>query len=256
MKKFRKIWDEDKNAFVRRTKGLTPRDAYATFLAAYPECEGDVTLTAFLNQRSMLGAAGKPTHNFCRKPRPIGAEQVKKGYVRIKVGQPNVWMIKAKWVYMQTHPNEDLSERSNYIFLDGDTRNFDPENIERVPPRCMGLFNLMGGCERGRPELTRVRLAQAKLKLASLDLGEKLGLTSNLGSGRRFREDVNGYAESYRNRPEVRERIRKRSKERWQALKKDPAKLAEWYESQRKYSREWARRHRKAKKEMDNGKSV
>lgn len=198
MKHFRKIWDAQKNEWLKTTKGMTPSEAYAKFLEAFPEA-ADVTRVAFCNQRSRMGAAGVCTNpSFTRAPRPLYSEQIKKGLVRIKIAQPNVWISKAKWVYMQAHPEEDFSERSNYIFLDGDTRNFYPENIARVPLNLIGIFNQLGGTVRGDAEATKIRLAQAKLKKASLDLGEKIGVTVTYGHSRKFRIDVNAYAKKYR----------------------------------------------------------
>lgn len=200
MKKFRKIWTDKLNAWLLTTKGMTTKDAYALFLRTFPEIT-DVTRCAFSNQRSKMGASGECyNRNFLRKPRPLYSEQVKKGYVRIKVAMPNVWMQKSKWVYMETHPWEDFSERSNYVFLDGDNRNFDPLNIERIPLRCMGLFNLMGGCEVGNPEVTRIRILIVRLKLARFDLGEKIGQTVKYGVSRSFRHELNHRAKVYRRR--------------------------------------------------------
>lgn len=252
MKKFRKVWDAEKNEFLKATKGLHRLDALATFYAAYPELRGDVSSTAFFNQRSRMGAAGEPSHHFCRKPRPLYSEQVKKGYVRIKVGQPNVWMSKAKWVYMNAHPDEGLSERSNYIFLDGDNRNFAPDNIARVPLKLMGVFNLLGGCERGNPEATKLRIAQAKLKVASMDLAEKIGEVAFVPcKGRVMRvykprrnERARAYSKKVTADPKKRKRRNEWSKVYLAEKRLDP----EWVEKNRRYAREWAKRKREERK--------
>ena len=245
MKNFRKIWDDEKNAFVKSTKGMTPGDAYAAFLERYPGI--DVTRVAFCNQRSRLGAAGVCTNpNFARTPKPLYSEQIKKGLVRIKIAQPNVWISKAQFVYMQAHPEEDYSERSNYIFLDGDTRNFDPDNIARVSLKIIGIFAQMGGTVRGNAEATRIRLAQAKLKSATYDLGEKIGTVVTVGHSRIFRTDRNAAARKYQRNayadPEKRKRRNEKAREYERRRKaNDP----EYREKLRMYSREWARAHRK-----------
>lgn len=251
MKRFRKIWDEEKKDFLRRTEGLPRLDALATFYAAYPELRGDVSPTAFFDQRSRVGAAEKRPNGYkgARSPRPIGAEQVKKDYVRVKVGQPSVWWPKAKWVYHNAHPDEDLSERSNYIFLDGDNRNFDPENIRRVPLRAMGVFNSMGGRVEGDPEATGARVAMALLKQAELDAGERLGLVVKMGAGRRFREDVNACARKLSKAvtadPERRAKRAEKARQYLAEKRLDP----EWMERKRKYAREWAKRKREERKQ-------
>lgn len=253
MKKFRKIWDAEKNNFLKATKGLHKLDALATFYAAYPELRGDVTPTAFFNQRSRMGAAGKPSHHFCRKPRPLYSEQVKKGYVRIKVAQPNVWWPKAKLVYHNAHPDEDLSERSNYVFLDGDNRNFSPDNIARVPLKLMGVFTLLGGTEEGCPEATRVRLAQAKLKVASLDLAEKVGevafVTHNGRTMRVYKPRRNELARA-RSKKISADPERRRRRNEWAKVYLAKKRLdPEWVEKYRKYNREWAKRKREERKQ-------
>ena len=254
MKKFRKIWDEEKKDFLRRTEGLPRLDALATFYAAYPECVGDVSPAAFFDQRSQVGAAEKRPNGYkgARTPRPIGAEQVKKGYVRIKVGQPNVWMSKAKWVYKNAHPGEDLSERSNYVFLDGDNRNFSPDNIERVSLKLMCVFNLLGGCERGNPEATRVRIAQAKLRVASLDLAEKVGevaLVPCKGRTMRvYKPRRNELARAYRKKITADPKRRGRRNEWVKGYLAKKRLDPEWVEKRRRYAREWAKRKREERK--------
>ena len=182
MKHFRKCWDEEKTAFVKSTKGMNRRDALQRFRELYPDT--DITDVAFYNYRSRVGAA-EPGHDHgSTKAKPLYSEQLKKGYIRIKVAQPSVWIQKGKWVYMETHPWEDFSERSNYIFLDGNTRNFNPENIERVPIKLMSVFCNMGGTVKGEPECTRINLARARLKIAQLDALEKCGQVVNYNGGR------------------------------------------------------------------------
>ena len=246
MKKFRKVWTEEINEWLKTTKGLTPSEAYSLFLKTYPDIT-DVTRTAFCNQRSRMKCAGKCTNpNFSRKPRPLYSEQIKKNYVRIKIAQPNVWVSKAQWVYMETHPWEDFSERSNYIFLDGDNRNFHPDNIERVPLSVMGVFNLLGGTEKDSPDITRLRIAQAKLKLAIMDAGEKQGLVIKGGSGRVFIEERNRRAREYNSRPERKIIVRERAKKYREKLKREnPEKLLQISERHKIYAHEYYLRKKK-----------
>lgn len=246
MKKFRKVWTEEINEWLKTTKGLKPSEAYSLFLKTYPDIT-DVTRTAFCNQRSRMKCAGVCTNpHFSRKPRPLYSEQIKKNYVRIKIAQPNVWVSKAQWVYMETHPWEDFSERSNYIFLDGDNRNFHPDNIERVPLSVMGLFNLMGGTEKDSPDITRLRIAQAKLKLAIMDAGEKRGLVANGGGGRVFIEERNRRAREYNSRPKRKIIVRERAKKYREKLKREnPEKLLQIRERHKIYAREYYLRKKK-----------
>ena len=213
MKHFRKIWDEEKNEFLKTTKGMTRERALQAFREKWPEA--DITQTAFFNQRSRIGAAGKATYLGTRKAKPLYTEQEKKGYIRIKIAQPSVWISKAKWVYMETHPWEDFSERSNYIFLDGNTRNFAPDNIERVPIKYMSIFCNLGGTVPGAPECTRLNVLRAKLKMAQLDAMEKCGLVANYSGGRIVKKDAIEKQRKYRERNK--ERLTEKRKERYWA---------------------------------------
>ena len=146
MMRFRKIWDETTNSFIFAHKELVKdyKTFHALFMQNFPDSQ--VTYTAFKNQCSRLGVVQHHNPHVSTKKRPLYAEHCKKGYVRIKIAEPNVWVSKSKWVYMETHPWEDFTERSNYIFVDGNNRNFSPENIERVELKYMAQFNYCGGC--------------------------------------------------------------------------------------------------------------
>lgn len=249
MTKFRKIWNDVTNGFILDHKEMRKdyKAFYAAFIAQFPDSE--VTYTAFKNQCSRLGIADRGrSHKGARLPRPLYSEQIKKGYVRIKIAQPNVWVVKAKWVYMETHPWEDFSERSNYVFLDGDNRNFHPDNIERVPLRVMAQYNLMGGCIPGEPELTRLRIFLAKLKMAYFDYGEKHGLVAYNGTNRCIRTERNEKARLYRIRrwqdPEKKKMDMENRKKYHKRRMQDP----EYIEKLRKYQKEWIKKKRESMK--------
>lgn len=245
MKKFRKIWNDETNGFLAEHKDMKRKEIHEAFLARFPD--SDVTFTGLCNQLSRLGLRPHLKHGSTRR-RPLYSEQVKKGYIRIKVAEPNVWISKAKWVYMETHPWEDFTERSNYVFLDGDNRNFAPENIERVPLRLMSLYSQEGGVVAGHPELTRLRIALAKMKAAQLTAGDKAGLVVRYGGYRVFRDDVNRRAREYRMNPEVRRKHCERVKAYRERLRKeDPVKFEEMARRQKEYQKEWYRR-KKAEK--------
>lgn len=231
MQHFRKIWTEEINAWLKTTKGMTPGEAYSLFLKTYPNIT-DVTRTAFCNQRSRMGAAG-PSYNpkFSRAPRPLYSEQIKKGYVRIKIAQPNVWVSKAKWVYMETHPEEYeicSTTRANYIFLDGNTRNFHPDNIARVPLNIMSVFNSLGGTVDGNPELTWLRLTQAILKSKILDKMEECGKVNKYATYRSDKERAHERYLKQKARPGYKEHQREVAREYLRRLKVErPEKYAE-----------------------------
>ena len=239
MKKFRKIWDAEKNSWLLAHKDMERKAAYKLFLTSFPDIR-DVTEVAFYNQRSRIGAVCHKRPHGTTKRRPLYSEQIKKGYVRIKIAQPNVWISKSKWVYMETHPWEDFSERSNYIFLDGNTRNFSPANIERVPLKIMGIFGNMGGVVSGNPDMTRLTILRAKLLSAQLDAGDKAGLTARAGHGRLFIKERNRKMREYNSTPERRKLLCTRQKAYIQKLEAEqPKKFMRRAEKHKAYQKEW-----------------
>ena len=233
MEHFRKVWDDEKDAWLKAHKDMVRKDAYALFCKVFHDA--DISKNAFNTRRSVVGAAKYQRRGRCRAL-ALYSERVKKGYVRIKIAQPNVWISKGAWVYMETHPWEDFSEKSHYIFLDGDSRNFRAENIERVPLSLMGIFNSLGGCVRGRADLTRLNLLRARLLSARLDVGERMGLTVVQGHCRKFREERNLRMRVYNSDPERRKLINERAREYYRRLKSEnPQK----YEEIRKRHREY-----------------
>ena len=233
MEHFRKVWDDEKDAWLKAHKDMARKDAYALFCKVFHDA--DISQSAFNTRRSVVGAAKYQRRGRCRAL-ALYSERVKKGYVRIKIAQPNVWISKGAWVYMETHPWEDFSEKSHYIFLDGNSRNFSPDNIERVPFKIMAIFGNLGGRVQGNPDLTRLNIARAKLISARLDAGERLGLTLRQGPSRIFREEANNRMRIYRSDPERRKLINERAREYYRRVKSEnPQK----YEEIRKRHREY-----------------
>jgi hypothetical protein len=133
VKHFRKIWSESLNGWIVAHKELPRWECYKFMLDEHPAL--DVSYTAFKNQCSRLKIT-RPNPHPPRPQRPLYSEHIKKGYLRIKIAQPNVWMSKSKWVYLESHPGEYediMTHRYNFIFLDGDNHNFAPDNIAKVP---------------------------------------------------------------------------------------------------------------------------
>ena len=110
--------------------------------------------------------------------RSVGSFQTKKGYLRIKVAEPNVWMQYQRYVWEQNHPGES-AEGMTVIFMDGNTRNFDPSNLERVTRAELSVMAEMGHTQAMSREereicILRARLAIAKGKLVGRDEANRL----------------------------------------------------------------------------------
>ena len=78
--------------------------------------------------------------------RPVGSERISKdGYIEVKVAEPNKWRLKQRVVYEETKGK--IPEGCPIIFLDGNKRNFDIDNLrcitrsELLYLNCNGLNN-------------------------------------------------------------------------------------------------------------------
>lgn len=78
--------------------------------------------------------------------RPVGSERISKdGYIEVKVAEPNKWRLKQRVVYEEAKGK--IPESCPIIFLDGNKRNFDIDNLrcitrsELLYLNCNGLNN-------------------------------------------------------------------------------------------------------------------
>lgn len=232
-------WRPEWLAFINETRGNTDK-LYEQFREKFPEA--DITLTAFRNQRSRSGASDKKPHGT-NKRAALFEERTKGGYVMIKIAEPDKWISKARYVYQNAHPEEEVKKNAQFYFLDRNNRNFEPANIIKVDARERTIFMLEGGVADD-PAETRLHLAMAKLRLAQLDLGEKVGDVIDYGAGRKTKEELRRRSAEYarKNKKKVREqaksyyeRIKEEGGERWKRHQ----------ELHKKTAREWAQRNRK-----------
>lgn len=157
--------------------------------------------------------------------RPVGSFQEKKGYIRIKVAEPNKWMQYQRYVWEQNHPGQS-AEGKTVIFMDGNTRNFEPSNLECVE-RCELSVMAELGCtaESSREErelyLLRARLVCAKSKM--------------LGSKENAKRHNQMNYERRKNDPEVKAKRAAYAKKRMAEIMADPVRHQEHLEKQRAY---------------------
>lgn len=78
-----------------------------------------------------------------KNTKPVGSEKVYKDIVFIKVAMPNVWKVKARYVYEQAH-NCILQSNEKIIHLDGDYRNCDIDNLFKVDDAMIVRLNQKG----------------------------------------------------------------------------------------------------------------
>ena len=98
--------------------------------------------------------------------RPVGSERISKdGYIEVKVAEPNKWRLKQRVVYEEAKGK--IPEGYTIIFLDGNKRNFDIDNLrcitrsELLYLNCNGLNNSNEITETG---ILMARLDRAKNK--------------------------------------------------------------------------------------------
>lgn len=98
--------------------------------------------------------------------RPVGSERISKdGYIEVKVAEPNKWRLKQRVVYEEA--KGEIPEGCPTIFLDGNKRNFDIDNLrcitrsELLYLNCNGLNNSNEITETG---ILMARLDRAKNK--------------------------------------------------------------------------------------------
>lgn len=237
----KKKWTTEQEQWLIEHKDIRGKQLmYETFKKAFPDAQ--YTPEAISSKRTELGAYGNIRDRYANA-RPLYSERVKKGYVLIKVSRCE-WWPKQKFIWVASHPGEPFDIKNQFIFLDGDNRNFSVDNIMKVDHRVMGILNRnYKGLIKGKPELNRAIILEIMLKLAYLDKAEGLGLTSDYsGSGRMLREDRNRLARERRKRftPEQRQKRNEYVRARYKVLKQNP----EWLEKKRRYSREYAQRQR------------
>lgn len=180
--------------------------------------------------------------------KPVGSLQVKKGYVQIKIAEPNKWMQYQRYVWEQHHPGES-AERMVVIFMDGNRRNFDPTNLERVSRGELTAMAGMGHTAAMTREereicLLRARLALARGKLVGRDKGRAMHNKANY--------------ERKKNDPAEKARRAAYAKQWFAKIKADPAKYEALLCKQREYraknrerlnalAREYQRRRKQTK---------
>lgn len=241
------VWTEERKQWlIENTKGLGKQEAFDLFKQRFPEYEG--TIVAVTNQRSRLKCGKFTCSHGSTKCQPLYSEQRKKGYCRIKVAMPSVWWQKQKWVWVATHPErvDELLETDCFVFLDGNNKNFDWKNIELLHRREQLVFLQMGGVVPDDPELTRLHILQARLKLVQLDALEKIGEVVCTSAGRKTKEKTREDARKRYAQVKDSEHWKKVNRER---AKKYRAQLTDEQKEKRKaYQREWARKKREQTK--------
>lgn len=170
-------WTAEMLEAVKQARGQNREMAYKAFCKRF----AGITEVAFYHKVSHKVERQRP--HGSNKRAKLYEERVKSGYVQIKIAEPCTWISKARWVWEETHPAELTAKTDRFVFLNGNIRDFRPENVERIEAKYRTLFIKYGGVDSD-PEITRIRILLARIRAAQLDLGEKVGIVRTNGSGR------------------------------------------------------------------------
>lgn len=175
---------------------------------------------------------------------PLLSEQVKKGYVRIKVAQPNVWKQKQVWVYEQHH-GCTVKKGSCIVFLNNDRRDFRPENLFLLSHSEMGVMNrLYGGLSECAEESMR-RILNAKISIRRHVIARKYGLENSSGA---IRSEARATYEENRKDPEWVRKRKEYAANRWKNMSEEGRRRKYDYNNELRKKRKKASQHRQGKK--------
>lgn len=181
--------------------------------------------------------------------RPVGSFQEKKGYIRIKVAEPNKWMQYQRYVWEQNHPGQS-AEGKTVIFMDGNIRNFDPSNLECVERGELSVMAELGCTAACTKEERELYLLRARLLLAKSTI---------LGAKEAAKRHNKMNYERRKNDPEVKAKRAAYAKQRLAEIMADPVRHQEYLEKQRVYRdknreriNQWANERRAYLKENIN----
>ena len=78
--------------------------------------------------------------NIPSNHKEVGTERITcDGYVEVKVAEPGTWMTKQRYIYEQYHHTK-LDSDEVVIFLDGNKRNFDIDNLYRIKRSALARY--------------------------------------------------------------------------------------------------------------------
>lgn len=132
------------------------------------------TLYTILRRKNIKPKFKYPNLSHSNKPTEIGT---------IVIDSHNLLKIKTaphKWEYLQRKIYEDyynikLPNNMHVVFLDNNTRNFNIENLKAVSNRCSAMLGGRRKLKSTNPEITKLGIEIAKLKLKINDINKNKG---------------------------------------------------------------------------------
>lgn len=183
-------WTPKIEAWVRSRVPFPKGKTKAAFLAELNEVFGtDFTLhafTTFLCTKNIQTGikpyqVGQHRGIVNYNLKPVGYERISKGYVKIKIANPNVWKFKHIMLWEKANGESVDGNKETVIFLDGNTRNFDASNLYRLTKREQYYRNSRFPKAQNAAE-NLVYIALTKQRLALIDKAKELKLTTEYGN--------------------------------------------------------------------------
>lgn len=110
--------------------------------------------------------------NVPKCTKPIGYEKKYRDCIFIKVGMPNVWMNKARYVYEQTH-NVKLTTKDKILHLNGDKHDCSADNLICVTDAVLVRLNKLGLISKNK-EITKSAVYTQKLLQKIYEIEKKM----------------------------------------------------------------------------------
>lgn len=168
-----RIYTQEEENFLRVNRNKMPmKDLHRKFCETFSEI-GFYALKAKVQRMGLKVDDAQRFNKVAERSRvPIGSEHRYSGYVMVKVSDKATgtkkdrraykenWKPKHVWVWEQH--NGKLPPRHQVIFLDGDSENFNPENLMAIPLQYVVMMN-RNGWIKGNPELTKTAIKLCEL---------------------------------------------------------------------------------------------
>lgn len=108
-----------------------------------------------------------------KNKKPVGSERVdsKDGFTRVKTREPNKWELKHKFIYEKHHGK--VEKGSVVIFLDGNKKNFDINNLKCITKRQLLTLNVNNLITEDI-ELTKMGIEVANLIIKTSEAKKKI----------------------------------------------------------------------------------
>lgn len=166
---FKSIYTEEEHAFMKEyVSGHTLKEIQEEFIKRFGWEITTKQIRGYLGNHNLNTGMGKfKSGQSSYKRQPIGSESVDcNGLIKVKVENPSKWRYKHNVVW-EKH-NGTIPSGCVIIFLDGNDRNFDINNLECVT-RAENLYLNRHAMRFQDPELTKTAINIARLQCKAFE---------------------------------------------------------------------------------------